>query len=74
MMQFHHCRKQEMMLNIRLQYNDVTTYKERYLMVKLHFNKGGSICYKHREFLKVSSINKGIIVFIKKVHVFLDTL
>ena len=38
---------------------------KRYLMAKLHFNKGISICYMHRNFLKVSSINEGVIVFSK---------
>ena len=49
MMQLYHCRKQEMTTNIRLQHDDVTSSKQRYLIVKLHFNKGGSICHKQRQ-------------------------
>ena len=34
MMQFHQCRKQEMKSSIRLQHNDVTSCKQRYLIEK----------------------------------------
>ena len=59
------------MSSIRLQHYDVTSCKQRHLIVKHHCCKGVSIFYKHRKFQKVSFINEGVIAFSKKVHVFL---
>ena len=71
MMQFHKCRKREMMSSIRLQHYDVTSCKQRHLIEKIYWCKGVSTCYNHRKFGKVSFITEGVIAFSKKVHVFL---
>ena len=72
-MQFQQCRKQEMVSNIRLQHYDLTSCKQRHLIVKHHWYKEISVCYSHRKFGKDSSINEGVIAFSKKVHVFFET-
>ena len=59
------------MQSIRLQHYDTTSCKQRHLIVKHYWCIGVSICYNHRKFGKVSSINEGEIAFSKKVHVFL---
>ena len=59
------------MSSIRLQYYDVTSCKQRHLIVKHYWCKGVSTCYNHRKFGKVSSVNKRFVAFSKKVHVFL---
>ena len=69
-MQFQQCRKQEMTSSIVLQHYDLTSYKQRLLIVKHHWWKVVWICYNHRKFGKVSSNDKGVIAFSKKVHVF----
>ena len=71
MMQFHKCRKREMMSSVRLQHYDVTSCKQRHLIEKIYWCKGVSTCYNHRKFGKVSFITEGVIAFSKKVHVFL---
>ena len=73
MIQFHKCRKREMMSSIRLQHYDVTSCKQRHLIEKIYWCKGVSTCYNHRKFGKVSFITEGVIAFSKKVHVFLET-
>ena len=70
-MQFQQCKKQEMTSSVRLQHYDVTSCKQRHLIVKHNCCKGVSILYKHRKFWTVSVINEGVIAFSKKVHVFL---
>ena len=70
MMQFHKCRKREMMSSIRLQHYDVTSCKQCHL-IKIYWYKGVSTCYNHRKFGKVSFIFDRVIAFSKKVHVFL---
>ena len=64
-------QKQEMTSSVRLQHYDVTSCKQRHLIVKHNCCKGVSILYKHRKFRTVSAINEGVIAFSKKVHVFL---
>ena len=59
------------MSSIRLPHHDVTSCKQRHLILKHHWCKEVSICYNHRKFGKVSSIKEGVIAFSKKVHVFL---
>ena len=71
MMQFHKCRKREMMSSIRLQHYEVTSCQQRHLIEKIYRCKGVSTCYNHRKFGKVSFITEGVIAFSKKVHVFL---
>ena len=41
MMQFHKCRKQEMMSSIRFQHYDVTSCMQRHLIEKKHIDAKG---------------------------------
>ena len=59
------------MSSTRLQHYDVTSCKERHLIVKRYWCKGVLFCYNHRKFGKVSFMGEGVITFSKKVHVFL---
>ena len=61
------------MSSIRLQNYDVTFCKQRHLKVKHHLCKGVSTCYNHRNFVKVSSINEGVVALSKKGPRFYET-